>query len=214
MGSEKVDYAANSRVSKEEPKPRAEPSKVVTGTVVKQKKSIGSKFRETFLAADAKSVVTYVVHDVMLPALRDMFFDTITKGSGRMMYGERGGRPGSNMGVGPSRINYSTPVNRTFQGVSAVPLGQRMFQTPSPSVGSHENFVLASRDDAEIIIDNLNDYIREYGVVSLYDLKKMLGFSTPAHTDLKVGWESLRGAQMRQVREGWLMELPTPKRLD
>lgn len=206
-----IDYAANSHASKEPPIEKVEAEKVITGSVVKKKKSLGGKFREVFIGADAKSIAMYIITDVLIPGARDIFFDTVTKGAGRMAYGERGGRSG--VGISGMKTPYNTPVNRAFSSgmnaIQTVPFGNRMFQQPNTPKATTEDFVLSNREDAEVIIDKMNDRIQQYGAMSLYDLKKMLGSPT-AHTDNKWGWESLRGAQMKQVREGWLMELPNP----
>lgn len=206
---ERVNYAGNSEASKVAPV-KEEVSKVISGEVSKKKKSLGAKFRETFLATDGKTAATYVVNEVLLPSARDMLFDAIAKGANRLMYGDRATRSGP--GVVGGKTAYNAPVNRTFSGVQTFPFSQRMFQQPAPSKNAGDDFILSSREDAEIIIDTMNEHIQQYGFVTVYDLKKMLGMP-PEHTDNKWGWESLRGAQMRQVRNGWLMDLPNPKQI-
>lgn len=190
---------------------RPEPVKLVSHPVGKKKKPLGSKLKEFFFAQDARSVAGYVVMEVLMPAARDLAYDMISKGAGRMMYGERGGRMPS--GAPGMRPMYHEPVNRGVRGAMTVPYGQRQFQPQQMGLmAPADEFVLTNREDAEVIIDALNEEIQLYGFVDMYRLKVMLGLPA-TFTDQRLGWENLRGARMVQHREGWLMELPTPKQV-
>lgn len=207
MGSE-INYSnLPGNAKSEQPQVvKPEATKVVTGDVKVQKKKLGAKFREVFLGADIKQVSRYVITDVIIPATRDMIFDMFMKGVGRTVYGERGGRPGA--GFGMPQKNYAQPVNRGFQGIQSVPFAQKAFPPPQESMSS-DGYLLQNREDAEAIIDQMNDYIRMYQAVTLYDLKQMLGF-TPEPVDNTWGWTNLRGGQIKQNSQGWVMELPNP----
>lgn len=200
-----IDYS-NSNKSKEPGPTKPEPTKVISGDVARKKQPLGTKFRSVFLGADAKGVMGYVVTDVLIPGARDMFFDMITKGAGRMAYGERGGRAG--MGLGGMRTNYAG-ANRAVK-LETVPFGQRLMQQAPQPAEDLENYLLGSREDVEAIIDSVNEWIRMYDVITQYDVKKMLGIPA-AHTDNKWGWTSLAGAGIKQTRDGWIMQLPSPK---
>ena len=210
--AEKTDYAGNANQPKATPAEKAPVEKVVSGAVKVKKKPFGQKFRETFLATDAKTVVTYVINDVLFPSARDVLYDAINKGIGRLMYGERGRVPGVGGGTfGGVKTPYATPVNRMFGtgAVQTVSPGQRMFQAPGLQPASPDDFVLPSREDAEVIIEAVNDRLQAYGTVSVYELKKMLGLATN-HAENKWGWDNLRGARIDPSRDGWILVLPTP----
>lgn len=208
--AEKTDYAGNSQQAKAPAKEKTPVEKVVSGSVKVKKKPFGQKFRETFLATDGKQVRDYIINDVLLPSARDLLFDMINKGVGRLMYGERGRIPGGGT-FGGVKTPYATPVNRMFGmgGVQTFSPGQRMFQAPGLQPASPDDFLLPSREDAEVIIEAVNDRLQAYGTVSVYELKKMLGLSTN-HAENKWGWDNLRGARIDPTRDGWIMVLPTP----
>lgn len=209
--AEKTDYAGNSQQAKAAPAEKAPVEKVVAGSVKVKKKPFGQKFRETFMATDGRTVRDYVVNDVLLPSARDLLYDIINKGVGRLMYGERGKVPGIGGTFGGVKTPYATPVNRMF-GMGAIQtstMGQRMFQAPGLQPASADDFVLPTREDAEVIIEAVNDRLGMYGQVSVYELKKMLGLQTN-HAENKWGWENLRGARIDPSRDGWIMVLPNP----
>lgn len=196
------DYTGNSKKAKETPKvPAKNVEKVVVGEVVVQKKSLGRKFRDLFIEADFKSVVSYVASDVLLPAARNMIVDSATKGIERMMYGESAVRR-RNYGHG-SRITYNNPINRGYR--DSAPSRRTM---PTRSIQrSREDFVLSSREEAELVLERMNDIIDTYEVVSVADLNDLVGHPT-SHVDNKWGWVDLGHVQIRQIREGYLIDFP------
>ena len=209
------DYQANSDKSKksqgggdEKPPVDKEVKKIVTGEVVAQKKGPLRKFKEIFVSPDAKGVVRYVTMDVLLPAGRDMVFDAIYKGVGRMMYGERGaprnGRPGAH---GSGHVAYYRHGDRGLPRS----FGDRQRQTrgfaSQPSRQSQDDFILADREDAEGVLDQMNTIIDQYGSCSVADLNELVGWPVE-HTDHAWGWTYLINTRVRQVRQGYLIDLP------
>lgn len=198
-----MDYQGNANKDKEPSKvPEKNVEKVISGEVVVKKKSLGRKFKDTFIEADFKSVVKYVISDVLLPAARNMIVDASTKGIERMMYGDSAIRR-RNFGPGP-RVTYNNPINRGYRNApasrapgGAVPISRH----------SRDEFVLSSREEAEIVLERMNDIIDKYEVVSVADLNELVGFPT-SHVDNKWGWGYLGDVQIRQIREGYLMDLP------
>ena len=59
--AEKTDYSGNSQQAKAAPAEKPAVEKVVSGAVKVKKKPFGQKFRETFLATDAKTAASYVI---------------------------------------------------------------------------------------------------------------------------------------------------------
>jgi len=203
-----MDYASNSNKAKEStPKMPKVVEKVVTSEVVVQKKSLGKKFKDLLVEADFKSVTHYVVYEVLIPAARNTIVDASTKGIERMMYGETAIRR-RNFGVGP-RITYQSPVSR-MQAQDARPLRQPAL-VPGESRSPRHNltdFVLSSKEDADHVLERMNDIIDNYEVVSVADLNELVGFPT-SHVDNKWGWTYLGDVQIRQIREGYLIDLPS-----
>lgn len=196
------DYAGNSKRDKVErvPLPEKKIEKVVATEVVIKKKSLGRKIRDLFVEADLRSVVRFVVSDVLLPSARNMIVDSATKGVERMMYGESNIRR-RGYGSGP-RVTYNNPIHRPNAPSRYAP-------TPSPGPRSRQqdDFILSSREEAELVLERLNDIIDTYEVASVADLNELVGFPT-SHVDNKWGWIYLGDVQVRQVREGYLIDLP------
>lgn len=58
-----------------------------------------------------------------------------------------------------------------------------------------------------MVLERLNDIIDRYEVASVADLHELVGLPT-THVDNKWGWENVRYAEVRQIREGFLLDLP------
>lgn len=197
-----TDYQGNSRKKKEEAtKPAKSIEKVITGDVVKKKRSVGRKFKDIFIVADPKSVFRYVVGEVLLPAAKNMFVDAVNAGSKRMVYGEAATRM-HNLG---SKTTYHTPVSRPYPNAaypSPPPSPRRI-----PRQNMADTFQFSQKVDAEMVLQTMQDIIDKYGMVTLADVNEMIG-ETGAYTDEKWGWALLPGADIIQNREGFLLILP------
>lgn len=196
-----MDYQSNSK-SRKDRDPDKKIEKVVTGEVKLHKKSIGQKAKDLFIGADPKSVVTYIVQDVLLPELRNMFVDASTKGIERMIYGETSPRRRS-YGPGP-RITYATPVSRSYREPSRA-IGSR--RAPEEPRRSRDDLVLASREEADLVLEQMYVILDSYEVVTVGDLNELVGFPS-THVDNKWGWTELGNVRIQQVREGFLIDLP------
>lgn len=182
-------------------KPEKKVQKVVVTEVVVKKKGLGRKIKDTIIAADIRGVFRYVLAEVFVPAAKDMLFDGLTKGVQKTIYGESAVRRHHGFSTGP-RITYNNPINRG-------PTPARFAPTPhaGPRSRQTDDFVLTSRDDAEMVLERLNDIIDKYEVASVGDLHELMGISA-SHVDQKWGWVYLGDVQVRQVREGYLIDLP------
>lgn len=200
-----MDYQGNAKKNKPESMPDKTVEKVVIGAVVVQKKSIGQKFKDLFIEADFKSVVRYVASDVLLPAARNMIVDSASKGVERLMYGENAVRR-RNFGPGP-RITYNNPINRGYRDTSYPRTAPPINVTSRTSRQSQDDVILESREEAELVLERMNDIIDSYEVTSVQDFKDLIGVQTN-YMDAKWGWVYLGDVKIRQVREGYLIDLP------
>lgn len=201
-----MDYQGNSNKSKE-PKPEKQVQRIVNTEVLVQKKSLGQKFKEVFIKTDVKSVSNYVIFEVIIPATINMIVDASSKGVARLMYGERGlpNRGVQYGGYSGPRTTYNTPVSRPY-GTSPTgrPTGPRpMVRERNP----RDNLIFTSREEAAATLEQLNDIIDQYEVASVGDLNESVGLRGDP-IDNKWGWAYLGNAQIRQVREGFLLDLP------
>lgn len=211
-----MDYQGNSNKDKgKQVAPETEETKVVekvvTGTVVQKKPSLGQKFKTIFFGGEFRGATRYVAADVLLPAFRNLVVDAITKGVERTVYGEssRPRRPGFGGGYG-SRVQYHSPIMRPESRMARLPdQGPR---TQTQGARESNSLILASRDEAELVLERLIDIIDKYEQASLADLYDLTGLPS-AHIDQKWGWYNLNATEIRQVREGWLLDLPRQEEL-
>lgn len=203
-----MDYHGNTHKQREAEAAEREPvEKVVEGEVVVRKKGFMQRFKSVFLGGDIRNAARYLGADVILPAIRNLMVDATTRGVERVVYGEsvsQRRRPQPGYG---SRISYSS--------YSSVPSRRdRAYlpdQPPRPLArqirAETNDVILASREDAEVVLERLSDIIDKYVTASVADLNKLIG-QPSSHVDQKWGWVDLRGTEIRQIRDGYVLELP------
>lgn len=206
-------YPSNSHESKRasEDKKREPLESVVTGKVTRQKASIGKKFFSTFIGGDARTVVGYIVFEVLLPAARDMIVNAGQEAIHRMVHGESQDRYNRY----PSRTSGPTNYNNRYpvRGSSTAPWNKREEpRTISSRARAEHNFdeiIIEERVEAERVLDKLYDLVSHYGEVSVADFYQLAGISGE-YTANGYGWLDLRGTQVRRYRHGFILTLPEP----
>jgi len=177
--------------------------KVVTGEVVQKKPPILQRVKNVFFAGEVDSVIKYLAQEVLLPAFRNLIVDSTTKGIERMIYGETMS-PRHSAG-GRSRYSYNSPIRRDNR--ERVMLPDQPPYPPPRSRHTTPELIVSSKEEGELVIERLTDIIETYDVASVADLYDLLG-PPNSYIDNKWGWTRLQYADVRQVREGFLIELP------
>lgn len=204
-----MDYQGNTDKSKDENKPEKQIEKVVTGEVVQKPKTIGRKFKEIFFGGDLRAASRYVAGDVLLPALRNLLVDMTSKGIERIVYGETRFRRGSSNEYRP-RVSYNASYNNPIYRDPRDPRLTRPLLPDQPHRQMRKesmDLVLASKEEAEAVVEKLIDIIDKYEVVSWADLCEIVGLPS-SHVDNKWGWTYLTNVDIRQTRDGYLIDLP------
>ena len=191
-----TDYKPNSNRFKEDQKQQEKRvEKVVTGKVVTKKKSGLSKFADEIISEDAKNVKSYVIGDVLIPALKKAVVDIVTDGINIIFYG--GARSGGSRSTA-DRVSYRNYYDRG---------GTSSSHYRSNNTGySYDDIVLNSRGEAEDVLDRMYELLDTYGLVRVADLYDLVGI-TGNYTDNKYGWTSLRGAEIVRVRDGYMIKM-------
>lgn len=201
-----TDYQGNSHKQREAKEVSDEKNveKVVTGVVVVTPPSLGKKIKGIFFGGEFRSAKHYILADVLLPAARNALFDTITKGTERVVFGEsamsRTRRPEMR-----SRVQYGQMHNRPYQ--SAMLPGQPPRNPVRMNYREANDILITSREEANLVLERMVDIVDKYEVASLGDLHDLLGLPSAA-IDNKWGWTFLNNAEVRQVRNGYMLELP------
>jgi hypothetical protein len=78
-----------------------------------------------------------------------------------------------------------------------------MTTTQSPS----QEVVLSTRKDAERVLEALIDVVKRYSNATIQDLYDLTGLPT-TYVHHKWGWTSLENIQIKQVENGYVLDLP------
>lgn len=202
------DLKPNSHKYKEEQAQVAEKKKVdkvVTGKVRRKKKSELSKITEVFVAEDASNVGSYLLFDVLVPAVKDAVVDIVQNGISMLMYGGAGkGRRSS------SRSEYVS-YDKKYRDQDR--FSRREPSTRTSGRYNFDDIILDTRQEAENVLSSMDDIIETYGIVSVADFNDLVGISG-YYTDNKYGWKNLRNAEVIRVRDGYMLKLPKALPID
>lgn len=192
------DYKPNSHRSKETPAiTEKKVEKVVRGAVKTRKKNGLEKAKGVIFSEDAANIKSYVVMDVLIPALKKAISDVVTNGIEILLYGESG-RTRRNSPSGS--ISYRNFYDRRDDG-------PRRLNAPVRNGYDLNDIVLETRGEAEDVLARMDELVEQYGVVSVADLYDLVGI-TGNYTDNKYGWTNIRNAEPIRVRDGYLLKLP------
>lgn len=182
---------------------------VIVGEASPTKPTLGSKFHDALVGDDARSVGRYVLADVVLPSIRNLIVDVTKRGIERLVYGDSTPRrPDNSRGV-VSYSSYSSPY-RVGSGYGS---GYGKPAPPAHKIStSRDSYTFELREDAMLVVDTLNDIIESYGTASVSDLRELIGLKTDS-VDNRWGWTTPVKADIRQTRNGWVLEMPAPKDL-
>ena len=181
--------------------------RVTSADATLRKKPLGRKFMDTFMGADLKSVMQYVISDVLAPAAKDMIVEAGSQGLERMIFGDTNPRRRSAGGITPTgHINYNR-MGKSSRGTSG-PVQSRV-----RTRHAFDEVVLQSRAEGQEVLSRMYDILSKYESVTVADLYELVGLRGD-HTDLKWGWTDLHGASVDRLRSGgFLLDLPQPESL-
>jgi hypothetical protein len=213
-----MDYTGNTNKDRDKEKiPEKKIEKVVTGEVINKPKPVGRKFKDIFFGGNLTTASKFVIADIFYPALRNLVWDMISEGSKRVIFGE-GRAPYHRPFEYRPRVSYNNPIQTRSYSSYSYPRDPRdprdranLPDQPNrwrPERPNNVNeIILANKSDAENVVEGLIDIIEKYEVASLADLYDLIGLPT-SPVDNKWGWTYLRNIEIRQVRDGYLIDLP------
>lgn len=210
-----VELPSNSKATKQkdildadnvQTKTTKEPIKPVTSKpATRQKRTMGSKMRESLIGSDARSVGEYIMMDVLIPSAKRVISEAVSQGVDRLLFGESRPRDSRH---GAVYTSYSSSSPRRAPAPVSSQYGR---QTNYRAQAQHDfsNIIIEDRLEAERVISSLSDIIEAYGVATVSDLYNLVEI-TPSYVDQKWGWTDIRGSDIRRIREGYLLILPRP----
>lgn len=164
---------------------------VAKGTTKKQSRV--RKLRDAFLPEDVASIRSYIFTDVMVPYIKRTIDDIFHV----MLYGSTYSKSSSSkLGSSPSYRDYYDS-------------GKKAVRSTTSSVYSFDYVELASRGDAELVLEQMRDIVEKYGVATVADMYDLVG-QAGSYTDRKYGWTDLRPARIERSRDGFIVVCPRP----
>lgn len=217
--TQKTNYTGKAVEKVEEPQPKPKKiEKVVQGEVVRKKPSMLKRFKETFLGGDDVSIGEFILLDIVIPATKDMIADAVTQGVERRLFGEsRGHGRRSGGGFRPDPATRNRAGNVDYGGFSKPSRSNNVRHEEVRSLRRNrgvqlDEIYLATRVEADELLERMYDLLERYEQVSVSDLNDMLGV-TSEYTDEKIGWVDLRGSRVQRTSRGYLVDLPRPEAL-
>ena len=192
-------YPGNSDRSKE----KKEITPVAKARVKREstaRKVVGEIIRE-----DVSSVGETVLWDVVIPTVKNLISDTVTRGIESMLYGGDS-RPRSRNSYS-DYSGYSRP-----KGNRDRPTERRDRRSARHAEPERNEIIFDSRSDANDVIDRMSDLIDQYGQASLADLNALIGASSNFIDD-NWGWTDMGSFDVRQVRDGFMLTHDEPQSL-
>ena len=202
-----TNYPSNSRLKKEEPK-IPEITKVdLKGKASVRDKSMGERFTSLFDKRDFQDIFYHVLENVIVPNIKNLLYDSLTKGSEIAIYGDS--RPVKGSSRLQNRYSGSTYTSRYTRPTETRP-------SETTKVGDAVDFgdiFFDNRMDAEVVLDQINQLMEQYGRFTVSWLYELIGVRTP-YTNNSYGWTDISQARVKTVRDGYILSLPNPKPLD
>lgn len=195
------DYKSNSHKSKEaqrESTPEKKIEKVITGSAKSKKKNEIQRFADIFISEDVGNVKSYILMDVLVPAIKKAVSDIVTNGIDMILYGETGHTKKNSTA---SKVSYRSYYDKENDR-------RRDYNFSGAKTGySYDDIILDNRGEAEDVLSRMDELISTYGLVSVADLYDLVGI-TGNYTDNKYGWTDIRSASVIRVRDGYMLKLP------
>lgn len=179
--------------------PKDEKKKVVkTGTV--KEKTFWQKVKASFISDEVHDVKSYLVFDIMIPAIKRTFRSLVVNSLDMSLFGKpMGDDRRSEQRGGSTYIAY----DRAYGGGSRDDYSRSRSKSGGLTVGIREldRVTFRNKEDAIDVLSYLYDTIEEYGVVSVADF---LGAANVEITPIahKWIWTNLQGSSVEECPDG------------
>lgn len=197
------NYPSNSNRSKREETHKVE-SVIPKGSATISKGPTKKSFASTFLQDDIHSVGTYVLSDVIVPAIKDLLFTTIANSLSMIMFGDirYNGNAPSWTGNSVKKSSYAKTSYSRYYDQRETPRVER--------AGGYEydDLIYSSRALADCVLAKMDEIIAEYGVVSVFEMYDLSNEDAP-YTYQNYGWSNIRSARVVPARGGgFIIDMP------
>lgn len=177
--------------------------KVIKGSAVPMKPSVGKKVADLFLGDDISNVKEYMLYERLIPGIKEM----VLAGIEMMLFGGDRVLRRSNQ----SRTSYIS-YNKMYASSPSRRERDRGYRYEREEVRGKEftDYVFETKGEAMEVLDTLTELIDVYDQASVNDFYDAIGV-TGDFTDANYGWTELGSATIRRIRGGgYILDLPRP----
>ena len=192
--------------------PQEEPKKIINKGVTTGKRIVKQKsWADTFLNGTLKVVGAYILFDILIPAAKNTVFDIIKNGADMMLFGEGSrDRRHSRDGTIGTRVSYERYYDRDRDRARYD--DRRDSRDYNRSSFHSDDVLLPSREAANDVLDAMQDILDKYNAISVSDFLELVNLPDE-YTDRGFGWTNLSRAEVQRVRDGYIIDLPSPRAL-
>ena len=194
------EYRSNSHKSRERAKaelPEKNVEKIVSGSVKTKKKSGINKLAGIFVPEDVDNVKSYIIEDIVVPAVKDIILDAV-----KAMLGVKGsgGRKST-----ASKVSYRKYYEDSAQG------SRRNYNIQGCDF---DDIFFATRAEAENVLTAMDEIVSSYRIISVADYFDLVGVDSP-WTANSYGWtDNIRNARVVNTRDGYTIKFPRATPID
>ena len=167
-----------------------------------------TKLADVFGLEDARDVKSFIISDVLVPGLKNLFFELAKKSLEMTLFGGGSSKSSSVGNIIKLSSSNKTAYNRSYSYTTNTP-SQNARAKSEKLVGGVDNIIFETRGDAEIVLDAMDEIISEYGVVSVSEFYDLAGVSIDNYQLKNFGWDTLVGARVRFINDGYAIQFPT-----
>ena len=173
--------------------------KIVKGKVTVKKNEM-RRLTDIFILEDVSKVKDYIIHDVLIPTIKETIYDIVTNSLDISLFGGRSS--------GSKRAKRPTADRVSFRDYNGVSRGEdRPYTGRTSTIYSYDDIVIPTRGEAEAVLERMDELLDTYEQVRVADLYELVGI-TGEYTDNKYGWVNLQNADVVRVRNGYKIKLP------
>lgn len=175
---------------------RERPKAVIENGVASTKKSLGQKFMGMFVKTDVDDIKSFVLRDVIVPAIGNGILDVISMA----FFGETSSRS----------YNFKkgyTSYSSKYQSANSTrySYGNKDHYEEDKDV-DYRNIILRDRRDAERVLDEMHRRIEIYGYTTIGELFDLIGVAGK-YTDNNWGWKNHDDIGLQRVSSGYLIKV-------
>ncbi len=210
MAEVKMPIPSNSNKSKNDTDKVKRVDKVVTGKASIKKVGVADKFVSNFLLGDMESIKAYLINDIIVPRMRDIFNDAWASAGDILFNGSSSaGKRRSN----DRRRNYGA-YYASWRDDDRRRDRDREADDDARVRRDYRSISYETRADAMRVLDVLRDAIDQYKQVSIDDVYDASGISSDNPTYRDYGWKDLVNAEVLRVNGEYKIDFPKPVRID